>query len=438
MSQTKIIIILSSVFAILILVYLIISSVSSNSGTGNPIQKPVVLNYTGIQMPEEVMNTMLVEYKKIKPNVTIKYTKKNYDNLLDYRSFVIGGFKTKTAGNIIEINQNWVPFLDAQMNANNEFFVGDDFKNTFFNVFKSSCLNSEIKTICVPITYDGLVLAYNKDMFASAGLVPPTTWEDLRESALKLTKRNSSGAIEVSGAALGTTNNISNASDIIVLMLLQSQVKIPNDLDTEVSATAFEYYSNFYKRDKVWNENMPDSIKAFAIQKTAMAFVRYDQMKQILDLNPTISMGLALPPQLPLKDGGLTSNYISSNWVEMVSNDSSKEQQKEAWAFLKWLSSPDQQKKMSLEYSKYIKFGNLYSAKSLKSDKTIDPNFGKPFMDTADKSSWSIFTSNSGMDDFMSIITDLSDQVSKSGSGSDYQIFKSAEDKIKQKFQKGL
>ncbi len=438
MSQTKLLLVLTLIFGSLLVIFFFISSFNFNPGSSNPIQKPVNIDFVGVNLPEEVMNEMLSEYKKIKPSVSIKYSKKSYQNLVEYRNFVTTSLKNNNSADIIEIGQGWVPFLTSEMNANNEFFVGDEYKNTFFNTFKSTCVNSEIKTICVPLFYDGLVLAYNKDMFTSAGLNPPVTWEDLRESAIKLTVRDSNNkTILVSGAALGTTNNVINASDIIMLMLLQGQVKIPNDLDTQASLVAFNYYTNFYKKDKVWSESMPDSIKSFAIQKTAMAFVKYSQLKEILDLNPTIPMGLIAPPQLPLKDGGLTSNFISSNWVEMISANSSKEEQKESWAFLKWLSSSDSQKKMSEIYSKYSRFGVLYSNKQLKNDASVDSVYEKPFLDIADKAGWSLFSSGTGTDDFVSIMIDLANQV-KDDNGSDYKIYKNAEDKIKAALQKGL
>ncbi|HET6293891.1 MAG TPA: extracellular solute-binding protein [Kribbella sp.] len=63
------------------------------------------------------------------------------------------------------------------------------------------------KQYLMPLQMQGWVLAYNKDDFKAAGLDPenpPSTWEQLREDAKKLTVRDGSGKITRSGLLLAT------------------------------------------------------------------------------------------------------------------------------------------------------------------------------------------------------------------------------------------
>jgi ABC-type glycerol-3-phosphate transport system substrate-binding protein len=117
----------------------------------------------------------------------------------------------------------------------------------------------------VPAYYDGLALVYNKSHFKEVNQVaPPTTWEEFRVLALKLTVRGQSDSILRSGAAVGGANNIDHFSDILGLLWAQANVKIPDDIDSERAVDAFSFYTSFYSEDKIWNDNMPEAITSFA------------------------------------------------------------------------------------------------------------------------------------------------------------------------------
>ena len=54
----------------------------------------------------------------------------------------------------------------------------------------------------LPLTVDARALFYNKKLLQAAGVQPPKTWAELRAAAIKMTKRDSSGKLLVSGFAL--------------------------------------------------------------------------------------------------------------------------------------------------------------------------------------------------------------------------------------------
>ncbi len=59
----------------------------------------------------------------------------------------------------------------------------------------------------IPVYADTLVLYYNKDLFEAAGLdpeSPPRDWPSLREAAMAIAKRDSSGKLEVSGCGISS------------------------------------------------------------------------------------------------------------------------------------------------------------------------------------------------------------------------------------------
>ena len=68
---------------------------------------------------------------------------------------------------------------------------------------------------------DGLGLYINEDLFATAGVTPPTTWTEVISIVPRLTVKNGS-TIVTSAIALGTATNVEHFSDILALMFLQN------------------------------------------------------------------------------------------------------------------------------------------------------------------------------------------------------------------------
>ena len=52
---------------------------------------------------------------------------------------------------------------------------------------RSVFTSAEGKLVCPPKDFSTLALVYNKDMLAAKGVTPPTTWDELRAAAIKLT-----------------------------------------------------------------------------------------------------------------------------------------------------------------------------------------------------------------------------------------------------------
>lgn len=434
----KIVIVLAIIFIAMITFVTIINTkfwIQRPDG-GVTTSKNISLEYWGTSIPEEVMNKLINEYEQNNPNVKIKYYKKSFSSNNEYRNYVSDSLRTGKAPDILRIHASWVPYLNSRMASTGDLMNEQEFKETFYSVIKPYCFSQENKVRCIPINYDGLVLVYNKGMFADAGLPAPVTWEDVRDAAKRLTVKDEKGKIVIGGAALGTTNNVVNSVDIISLMLSQSEVKVPDNLDSDAALRAFAYYNNFASIDKVWDQNMPESVVAFATEKSAMALVKSYQLSEILKLNPTINIGVTKAPQLPKVGGTTTSKYISSPWVEMVNAGSSKDKQRVSWEFLNWLSLPDQQIKLYNYVAEVNPFGEVYANKKAKDQLVNSPLLGAYAL-TADQAFVSSFTSDSGNQDLNDGLINLFNIVNERVTPR-YEEVKKAKDTITQELQKGF
>jgi len=376
------------------------------------ITERVNLEYWGMFEPVQVMEPLINEYMQKYPNVVINYTQRDYENdLARYKRSLLTRLKEGSGPSIFRVHSTWVPEYYSEISQNNSYTDLNEFDRRFYPVAKDQCVDVNGKVLCIPLMYDGLALFYNVDMFNAEGLTEPRSWDEVREAAIKLTKKNGA-VITRGGAALGTAGNVSNASDILGLMFAQSNVTIPDSFDTEAAASALTFYVNFSTVHKVWDDSMPDSIVAFSTQKVAMIFARSWQVHDIFNLNPTLKFAVAPLPQLPNLEGSMTNDTWASFWVETVSSDLTDAQQKAAWHFLDWLSQPKQQLALYSEASKYRRFGEIYSDVSLQNN-LVSSLFVGPIIKDASFSTTSIITEDSGNDEYVVVMHEAINAVMK-------------------------
>ena len=375
-----------------------------------PADMNVTLEYWGVFEPPQVMYPLIKKYQKTHPKVTINYTQRTFeDDFSRYRGTLLTRLKEGSGPDIMRVHSTWIPAFYNELSPVDSSISLEDFTKRFYPVAKDQCVTTSGQILCIPLMYDGLVLLYNRDMFNAEGLTVPESWDELREDAIKLTKRTRE-QVTRGGAALGTASNVSNSSDILGLMLLQSGVKIPDAFDSAAAVSAVTFYTNFFKADKVWDDAMPDSIVAFAAQKTAMAFGNSWQILEVLSLNPTLNFAAAPVPQLPNADGTLTKETLASFWVETVSADSDPAKKKAAWDFLNWLSQPEQQVMLYSEESKYRRFGEIYSDVSLMDNIKTTPYIGA----IVQQAPWAValqIADQSGNDKYVDVMNWIIDQI---------------------------
>ena len=369
------------------------------------------LEYWGLFESELVMNEMIKKYESENPNISINYVQKLAENDLNgYKKTLLRRLQNGTGPAIFRAHSTWMSEYYNELSLNNKAITPEVFKNRFYDIADIQCVTLNMEIACMPIMYDGLVLLYNVDALKAEGISAESiqSWEDLRVAAIRLTKYEETGKsyspkIVRSGVALGDSSNVVNTTDVLGLMFSQNGINIPDDLDSEKVGLVFEFYSDFVAKDAVWADYMPNSLNAFASGQTAMVFAKGNQILDILKLNPTINLGAISVPQLPLFGGTLTQKGWGSFWAEAVSADLSDNEQKEAWKFIEWLSREENQVSRFNLASKYKRFGEPYSAKSLRNNLINSPLLG-PMIKLAPDASTSIISDNSGNDDYVNLM----------------------------------
>jgi multiple sugar transport system substrate-binding protein len=336
---------------------------------GNKNEEPVTLEYWGLWSSQTAIDTVINDYKKIKPNVNISYKKRTPQQ---YRETLENQIQTGKGPDIFRFHNTWTPMLKEELDpVPSDVVPQTDFKKNFYPVVFAD-LRVGGKFVGVPLEYDGLALYYNEEVFKAAGIAAaPATWTEFAEDAAKLTVKDSAGNIRTAGAALGTAGNVDHFSDILALMILQNGGDLKSPTDKQ-SADALEYYSSFAKgSNRVWDETMPSSTVAFAGGNLAMYFAPSWRAIELRNANPLLKFRVAPVPQL---EGGNVS--WATYWVEGVSSKSTHK--KEAWEFIKYLQSEEVLIKLYSESAKSPGrfFGEPYPKVSMASKLASDPILG--------------------------------------------------------------
>ncbi len=188
----------------------------------------------------------------------------------------------------------------------------------------------------LPFTIDPLVLYWNRDLFASAGIAtPPSLWSEFLTLAPKITSLDKNATVQKSAVAMGEWRNIPNAKEMLATLFMQVGDKIvTRDTDgtplvtfgTQASnasgnpaESALRFYTEFANPTKTsysWNRSLPSAQDAFVAGDVAMYLGFASEYTQIAQRNPNLRFGVAPMPQID--QNGARVTYARLNAVAIA------------------------------------------------------------------------------------------------------------------------
>jgi len=235
----------------------------------------------------------------------------------------------------------------------------------------------------LPVAVRSLALFWNKDMFEEAGLdpeEPPTTWDELVESAKAMTKLDANDRYEQEG--FGWNAEGQGLHTFQQVMLRQHGVEPYSEDNKEVlwnsepeSYEAFGNWLDMTKVDKIGEPEVGNSYREAFVAGIAGMII--DGSFAIGDVKETdFDWGVTTLPLL--EEGGVESNY-ASYWTNAIAKGVEGDKLEASEKFLEFLIQEDVQK----EWMDNI--GELPAAQSLIEDEELlsDPVYG-PFIEGLD------------------------------------------------------
>lgn len=341
---------------------------------------PVTLDVWRVFDNDETFASIMGSYQAIHPNVSFNYRELRFD---EFEDELIRALAEGDGPDIFSIHNTWIgeyesliaplpssvdiPYCETRGTIKKETVCvlqqeptlsERALKNDFVDVVAGDVLreyrptsrsDAEDRIFGIPLAVDSLALFYNKDLLNAAGIPePPSTWTEFQEHVTELTRVGSDDQILQAGAAMGTSQNVERAFDILSVLMMQNGSEMADsrgriifatgDDDGLLAAQAVTFYTDFANPLKAvysWNEDMEDSFDLFASGEVAF-FLGYSYHHDFIRAaNEKINLGIAPLPQI---DGGKTVNY-ANYWIETVSKSS--DHQDWAWDFIEFAASED-------------------------------------------------------------------------------------------------
>lgn len=362
----KIIFILAPIAVIA--VFVIIYSMLSGDDTKIPAgaTQPKTLTYWRVQDSESNFAAIISSWRAMHPNVKIQYRTLRHE---EYEQALLEAWAKGEGPDIYSIPNTWVhkyqEFISpipptigmAYYTTEKALGLKEEQKieyretpsiqllelaNNFVDsVYEDVVIENQIYAL--PYSVDNIALYYNKDLLNQAKIpLPPTTYSEFLADVKKLTKTDSQGNVIQAGTALGGTENIPRASDILFLLMLQSRATLtdppnflignPDDAGSVPAVNALDFYTQFADPNKevyTWNEDLSSALEMFAQGKLAFFFGYSYNIPLINQLSGgQLNYGVTNVPQL-----NQDLNY-ANYWVETVAMSSLNSN--EAWDFLQY------------------------------------------------------------------------------------------------------
>lgn len=218
----------------------------------------------------------------------------------------------------------------------------------------SAFLGEKNEVLGIPLYADALALYINNDLLANKFItLPPKTWDEFLDGAGKLTQKDASGNIVISGAALGRALNIENASLILTTLFLQSGEKIIGERgevvlgsSASVGGTAlnpaesalrfFIDFANPQKTSRSWSAALPEAKDMFISGKLAMYLGRIAEYNEIKRKNTHLNFSISALPRLAGEQRLATGGSIYALAVPKASA-----KQRQAWNFITFLTGAE-------------------------------------------------------------------------------------------------
>jgi ABC-type glycerol-3-phosphate transport system substrate-binding protein len=182
----------------------------------------------------------------------------------------------------------------------------------------------------LPFTIDPIVMYWNRDMFTNALLAaPPVYWSSFYDLVPKITVRDRSGNITKSLVSFGEYRNVTNAKELLSILLMQAGSPVVLDNKGTFAAalvtqgpvamenpvvTAMRFYTEFSKPEKdsySWNRSLPSSRSMFESGDLAIYFGYASEYKSIKLKNPHLNFDVAMVPQVGSTATKITFGRIS-------------------------------------------------------------------------------------------------------------------------------
>ena len=236
----------------------------------------------------------------------------------NYENELLNALAAGRGPDVFMFNSKWlIEHGDKIAPAPSNKMTAETFSGFFPQVAEQDFV-SEGRIYAMPLFVDTLALLYNRDIFDAKGVVfAPGTWKEFEEAVAKLRTFENGKMGDKAAAIGGTSASVSNAVDLVGLLMLQNGSTIVNesftraDFGREGEAGLLQYtkFADPQSPLYTWDDSLGLSNEVFANGEVAMAFAYPSDVREIKDTNPFLDFEVSKMPQLDKSNPVNFANY---------------------------------------------------------------------------------------------------------------------------------
>ena len=255
----------------------------------------------------KIVDAMVADFEKANPDIKVKaiYSGGYQDTITKILTALKGGDAPQVA---VALSTDMFTLIDEDaIIPYDDLVKGEAGKSWFSSFYPAFMQNSQTggKTWGIPFQRSTVVLYWNKDAFKAAGLDPekaPATWDEMREFATKLTKRDASGNVSQWGIEIPSGGSFPYwlfqglATQNGAILMNEEGTKVAFDKPAVVEA--LQYWVDLTSKDKVAPSGLVEwgtTPKDFFEGKTAMMWTTTGNLTNVRD-NAKFPFGVAMLP----------------------------------------------------------------------------------------------------------------------------------------------
>ncbi len=286
----------------------------------------------------DTLDWLCKSFNESQSGITVK---RQYVPFADFKKQLSIGMMADKLPDIVVIdNPDHAAFAQMGVFADLSSYIEKwpDKDDYFPGPWKSTTL--EGKNYGIPFTSNCLALFYNVGMLDAAGVKPPETWDELRQAAGKLTKKN------VFGLGISAVRSEEGTFQFLP-WLLSSNAGI-DALDSPEAVKSYTFLRDLVKDGsmpkEVINWTQADVEKQFASGKIAMMVNGPWNIPQIKTDAPDLEWNVVKIP----RDKTFTSVLGGENWAVVKKKNTDA-----AWKFLAYVSSLETVKESAIKFNMF-------------------------------------------------------------------------------------
>ena len=294
-------------FGFFIIIGIMVFALSKSDGTES-IKANLVIWGT---IPNDTFSNMYqASTLKKYENITVSYVKKDQN---DFDADFIEALAEGVGPDIVIMREDFIYKHKTKLyTIPYESYSERSFKDKFIE--EGEIFLSPDGVVAVPFMVDPLVMYWNRDIFTNNLISqPPKYWDQIYPIVQKTTKKDSNANVLQSTIALGEWRNITNAKEIVSMLLLQAGTPITSRSGNKIVSvlnsplnkpvapgqTALNFYTQFSNPTSdyyTWNRSLPTSLNMFLSGNLAMYIGFASEIFGIQQKNPNLNFDVTSVP----------------------------------------------------------------------------------------------------------------------------------------------